>query len=43
MFILANCVFWVGMGVRVCAVDQHWTLYSIYLPVFVLFVPVLWG
>lgn len=31
------------MDVWVCAVDGHWTLYSIYLPVFVLFVPVLWG
>ena len=43
LFILVNCLFWSGMDVWVYQVDGHWTLYTIYLPVFVLFVPVLWG
>lgn len=43
LFIHVNCVFWAGMDVWVYRVEGHWTLYTIYLPVFVLFVPVLWG
>ena len=43
VFILLNCIFWAGMDVFVYAVPGHWTIWRIYLPVFVLFSIVLWA
>ena len=42
-FILINCVFWAGMDVVVYGVEDHWTVYRIYLPVIALFLPILWA
>lgn len=38
-----NDLFWSRVDVWVYRVEGHWTLYTIYVPVLVRFVPVLWG